>query len=174
MKKMLAALVLLAAITLPAAADTIHFDLSQVGIATSLNADFTQYVNLSANPTIMPYLWWSAGDRMIHVCFLPGITLSGPSTGHVQYDWLVGTLTATTFNNLSNYSASLVGGGSTFVYQTIFYLPTPAQVRITVLDGAGISLGSAVYSFTVLEPVPEPATLLLVLSGLLFARRKRP
>jgi hypothetical protein len=163
-----------------AKANSVTFDLGSVTAFQYDSNGNVVLVNLASNPgvilapsTIDPI----TGSRFISFNFEVS-PFNEPWFGVVRYDWNLNGVASTTFNlNCQNGCSPqfIAGAGSFLEYSTPFYIPVPATLTISVINNAGTTLGSANYTFQVAEPVPEPATVLLLSTGFggLLAVRKR-
>lgn len=160
-------------------ADSVTFDLGSVTALQYDSAGNLVYVNLASNPGVLltpTTIDFSTGTRSLNVDFNLS-PFNEPWFGIVRYDWVLNGVASTTFNlNCQNGCSPLfiTGGGSFLDYTTPFYSPVPASVTISVINNAGTTLGSANYTFQIAEPVPEPATVLLLttaLGGLLVTHK---
>ena len=164
----------------PAKADSVSFDFTSVeALQTNPNCTIGA-INLADNPGVLlapTSIDPVSGSRFVNVGF--DITpINVPWFGVVRYDWILNGVASTTFNlNCQNGCSPqfIAGAGSFLEYSTPFYIPVPATLTISVINNAGTTLGSANYTFQVAEPVPEPATVVLLSTGFggLLAVRKR-
>jgi len=161
-------------------ADSVSFDLTSVE-ALQTNPDGTiGHINLGDNPGVLlapTSIDPVTGIRSLNVSFLIA-PFNEPWFGIVRYDWTLNGVASTTFNlNCQNGCSPLVitGAGSFLDYTTPFFSPVPGTLTITVINNSGTVLGSGDYTFRIAEPVPEPATVLLLstaLGGLLAVRHR--
>ena len=163
-----------------AKADSVTFDLGSVTAFQYDSNGNVVLVNLASNPgvilapsTIDPI----TGSRFISFNFEVS-PFNEPWFGVVRYDWTLNGVASTTFNlNCQNGCSPqfIAGAGSFLEYTTPFYTPVPVSLTITVINNNGMVLGTGDYTFQVVEPVPEPASMMLLSTALggLVAFRKR-
>ena len=164
----------------PAKADSVSFDFTSVeALQTNPNGTIGA-INLADNPGVLlapTSIDPVSGSRFVNVGF--DITpINVPWFGVVRYDWNLNGVASTTFNlNCQNGCSPIfiTGAGSFLEYTTPFYTPVPVSLTITVINNNGEVLGTGDYTFQVAEPVPEPATMMLLSTALggLVAFRKR-
>lgn len=161
-------------------ADSVTFDLTSVtALQTGANGNIL-FINLADNPGVLlapTSIDPVSGSRFLNVAF--NLTpINEPWFGVVRYDWILNGVASTTFNlNCQNGCSPLFisGAGSFLEYSTPFFTPVPVSLVITVINNNGEILGSGDYTFRIAEPVPEPATLMLLstaLGGILAVRKR--
>ena len=148
-------------------ADPVTFDFGSV---VALQNGGNSSVNLNTpNLLLAPTSIDLSGVRTLNVSFDLVVDAGQTWTGFVRYDWVLNGVTSTTFNNncaLGCTSQFIHGAGSYLDYTTPFFVPTPGSVTISVINSANQVLGSQSFSFSIVEPVPEPIALLLFGNGL--------
>lgn len=180
MKSCLAILLFILFFSTTVKADSVNFDLSTVVALQTVGNNNIVFVNLANNPGVLltpTSIDPVSGSRFLNVGFDLS-PINEPWFGVVRYDWILNGVASTTFNlNCQNGCSPLLitGGGSFLEYSTPFYIPVPGSVTISVINNSGVTLGTANFTFQIAEPVPEPATVMLLSTALggLFAVRKR-
>ena len=148
-------------------ADPVTFDFGSV-VALQNGGNTTVNLN-SPNLLLAPTQIDASGVRSLIVSFNLTVDPGQTWAGVVRYDWLLNGVASTTFNNaciLGCTSQFVHGAGSFLDYTTPFFTPVPASVTISVINNSAVILGSHTFSFSISEPVPESATLLLLANGL--------
>jgi hypothetical protein len=163
-----------------AKADSVTFDLTSVVALQSGPNNTITFINLADNPGVLlapTSIDPVTGSRFVNVGFDIS-PFNQPWFGVVRYDWNLNGVASTTFNlNCQNGCSPqfITGAGSYLEYTTPFYTPVPVSLTITVINNNGVVLGTGDYTFRVAEPVPEPATVMLLstaLGGLLAVRKR--
>ena len=161
-------------------ADSVVFDFTSVNALVTNPNGTIGGINLADNPGVLlapTSIDPVSGSRFLNVAFLL-TPINEPWFGVVRYDWILNGVASTTFNlNCQNGCSPFLttGAGSFLEYSTPFFTPVPVSLTITVINNIGEILGAGDYTFRTAEPVPEPATLMLLstaLGGLLAVRKR--
>lgn len=161
-------------------ADSVSFDLTSVSALQSGPNNSILFINLADNPGVLlapTSIDPVSGSRFLNVSFDLS-PFNEPWFGVVRYDWVLNGVASTTFslNCLNGCSPLFIAGAGSFLeYSTPFHTPVPVSLTISVINNSGVTLGSGDYTFQIAEPVPEPATVMLLstaLGGLLAARKR--
>lgn len=149
-------------------ADPVTFDFGSVvalqnGGNSSINLNTP---NVLLAPTSIDPI---TGVRSLNVAFDLTVDAGQTWAGVVRYDWVLNGISSTTFNNncLNGCTSQFVHGVGSFLdYTTPFFFTTPGSVTISVINDSNQIIGSHTFSFAIAEPVPEPASFLLLGNGL--------
>jgi hypothetical protein len=180
LKSCLATLLFVLFFCATAKADSVVFDLTSVEVLQTNPNGTIGFINLGDNPGVLlapTSIDPVSGSRFLNVTF--NLTpFNEPWFGFVRYDWTLNGVASTTFNlNCQNGCSPFLstGAGSFLEFSTPFFTPVPGSLTISVINNEGVTLGSGDYTFRIAEPVPEPATVMLLTTALggLLAVRKR-
>ena len=161
-------------------ADSVSFDFTSVSALQSGPNGLVLFINLADNPGVLlapTSIDPVSGSRFLNVSFTLA-PFNEPWFGVVRYDWVLNGVASTTFNlNCQNGCSPflIAGAGSFLEYSTPFHTPVSGSLVISVINNNGVTLGAGDYTFRIAEPVPEPATMILLstaLGGLLAVRKR--
>lgn len=170
MRLLLVALVFL--LSSLAGADEIEFDFAQLEVVQFQGFSSTRFL-LDDEPLI------TLDPSFKGIAFeLHAILGNGSSNGRVEYALSFAGNLLQQANLLASYGSlppnSEVGAGTEFALSSFsFYTPTPATLSILVYDGGNQLLGSHTGALNIVEPVPEPATALLLVPAVLLSSALR-
>jgi PEP-CTERM motif len=182
LKSCLATLLFVLFFCATAKADTVFFEFTSVeALQTNPNGTIGA-INLADNPGVL-----LAPTSIDPVTGIRTLNVTGnltpqfvPWFGVVRYDWVLNGVASTTFNlSCLNGCApfATIAAGSFLEFSTPFFTPVQGSLVISLINNEGVTLNSGDYTFRIVEPepVPEPATVMLLstaLGGLLAVRKR--